>query len=144
MIYLMSRIRKNSNQGLLGGKRNRYREQDSNKRYTTDPDLIQDFADKCDVTFKDAKFLLDEFIDSIRTIVDKNGAVTIRRLGTFYLKVTKRSKMFIPRTGSEVKIPLRYKIAFTPTNSFKNAVNSKVKSNLKKAHELKEGKDETR
>ncbi len=127
---------------MLGGKRNRYREQDSNKRYTTDPDLIQDFADKCDVTFKDAKFLLDEFVSSIRDIVDKNGTTTIRRLGTFYLRVTKRSKMFIPRTGEEVKIPLKYKVAFTPTNSFKNAVNSKVKKNIQKAHEMKEKKNE--
>ena len=136
----MSKIRKNSNQGLLGGKRNRYREQDSDKRYTTDPELIQDYADKCDCTFKDAKFLLDEFVNSIRDIVDKNGTVTIRKLGTFYLKITKRSKMFIPRLGEEVKIPLKYKIAFTATNSFKNAVNSKVKKNIQKAHEMKEKK----
>lgn len=140
----MNKIRKNSNQGLFGGKGNRYREQDSDKRYTTDSELIEDYADKCDCTFEDAKFLLDEFVNSIRSIVDRNGTVTIRKFGTFYLRVTKRSKMFIPRTGDEIKIPLKYKIVFVPTNSFKNTINSKVKKNIIKAHEIKEKTYEAR
>ena len=138
----MNKLRKNSKQGLFGGKRNRYRETDSNKRYTTDPELIESFATKMSITLDDAKFIINEVVDSIRYLVDKNGTVTVRCLGTFYLMITKRSKVYHPRTREEIKIPLRYKVRFTPANSFKNAINNKVKDNLKQICELKENKDE--
>lgn len=136
----MGKLRNKSSDGLYGGNRNRYRETDSNKRYTTDPDLIQEYMERLDITYDDAKFLVGELVDSIRTVVNKNGSTTIRRLGTFHLGVTKRSKMFVPRTGEEVKIPLRYKIRFAPANSFKNFINGKVKKNISAVNKIRNGK----
>ena len=101
----MNKLRNKNKQGVFGSSKERVRETQSSKRFTTDPELIMEYAGKCDVTFMDAKFLLNEFVNSIRDIVKKNGTVTIRKLGTFHLGITKRSKMFVPRTGDEIKIP---------------------------------------
>ncbi len=115
----------------------------STKRYQTDPELIAEYAKRLGLPLADAKFLLDEAVDSIRYIVDKNATVNIRRLGIFYLFIRKRSKVYSPRTGEYINVPLKYLVKFQPHKSFKNLVNSKVKKNIKIAFEHGEGRDAT-
>lgn len=127
--------------GIYGGKKIKYRQTESTKRFTTDPELLKEFHTRLgeeNVTFEDAKFLIDEVIDSIKYIVEKNGSVNIRAFGTFHLTVSKRSKMYVPKTGDTIKIPLRYNIKFRPSGSFKGLINNKVKRNIIKARDIGE------
>ena len=129
-------MRELTDKGVFGGhKQKRLLQEDSTRRFTTDPETIEDFAIKMDLTIEDAKFLVDELAESIRDIVRKNGECTIRKLGTFRLAVSKRSKMYVPKTGLEIQVPMRYVIKFTPSLSFKSHVNVKVKENIVKVHE---------
>lgn len=128
--------------GLYGGKKTKYRQTESTKRYTTDPELLKEFHTRLgreNVTFEDAKFLLDEVMDSIKYVVEKNSSVNIRAFGTFHLGISKRSKMYVPSSGKTVNIPLRYHIKFKPSGSFKGLINSKVKKNIKVARDIGEG-----
>lgn len=114
---------------------------DSSKRYCTDPELIEEYSKRLGLPFADAKFLLDEAIDSIKYMVDKTAYVNIRKFGVFHLSIRKRSKVRNPKTGEMINVPLRYMVKFRPSNSFKNLINTKVKKNLKVAFELGEGRD---
>lgn len=127
--------------GIYGGKKTKYRQTESTKRYTTDPELIKEMHTRLgteNVTYEDAKFLVDEVMDSIKYIVEKNNSVNIRAFGTFNLGISKCTRMYVPKTGEIIKIPLRYNIKFKPSGSFKGLINNKAKKNIKKATEIGE------
>jgi nucleoid DNA-binding protein len=128
-------------EGIFSGK-GRYRQTESEKRYGTDLFLLKEYHHRLgedNVTFEDAKFLFNEAIDCINYALLKKSYVNIRKHGIFHLAISKRSKVYSPRTGEFIKVPLRYKIKFRPSASFKALINGKVKKNLKNAYKHGEG-----
>lgn len=103
------------------------------KRYNTDEELVSDFAKKADISPSLARFYIEKFVESIRYCVDLNGCLTIRKLGTFNLRVRKKSKYKSPKTGEIKVIPLMHMIRFYPSTSFKSLVNAKIKKDIQNA-----------
>lgn len=65
---------------------------------------------------------LDSFVEFIRTTVKKDKVLRIPNLGTFQLRSVKRRKARNPRTGEEITIPARNKVAFKPAKALTDSV----------------------
>lgn len=127
--------------GIFGGKKKAGADEvEPRKRFQTDPELIVEYATRLGVSCEDAKFLIDVLVDSIQYIIDKDGAVNVRRLGLFFLQVRKRAKMWNPINKEYYKVALKYQVKFSPSGSIKSKVNNRVKENLKKVGEIGEGR----
>lgn len=111
-------------------------------KFNTDKELLEEYSLRLGLSGEDAKFLLDQAVESIRYLLKKNSMVNIRKLGLFRLSIHKRAQAYSPQAGRFVNIPLRYIIKFRPSGSIKSYVNGKVRDNFKVAFEIGEGKYE--
>jgi nucleoid DNA-binding protein len=106
-----------------------------NKKYTTDKELISDFARRVGVSYEIAEKYIKEFVNSIQHILNINGHLNIRRLGNFALKPRKMGKFRSIYTGEIKTLPLLYMVKFYASQSFKNYVNEKVRKQIEDARE---------
>lgn len=65
---------------------------------------------------------LDSLVEFVRTTVKKDKVLRIPNLGTFQLRSVKRRKARNPRTGEEITIPARNKVAFKPAKALTDSV----------------------
>lgn len=127
--------------GIFGGKKKAGADEvEPRKRFQTDPELIKEYAIRLDVTADDAKFLIDVLTESVQYVLDRDGAVNIRRLGLLFLRVRKRAKMWNPINKEYYNVALGYQVKFSPSGSLKSKINNRVKDNLKKVGEIGEGR----
>ena len=75
---------------------------------------------------------LDSFVEFIRTTVKKDKVLRIPNLGTFQLRSVKRRKARNPRTGEEITIPARNKVAFKPAKSLTDSVQRAARKKVAK------------
>lgn len=113
--------------------------EEGDRRFCTDPELINEYAHRLGIPKEDAKFLLDEAMASITYILDKQGAVKIRKFGIFTLKVRKKAKMYNPLQGKWIVVPLRYMAKFKASGYLRNVINTKAKDNMMNAYKFMEG-----
>ena len=65
---------------------------------------------------------LDSLVEFITKTVKKDKGLRIPNLGTFALRSVKRRKARNPRTGEEITIPARNKVAFKPAKALTDSV----------------------
>lgn len=125
--------------GIFGGeKKTGYESFEPQKRFQTDPELIKEYALRLDISPDDSKFFIDTLVDSIQHLLDRDGAVRIRRLGLIHLSIRKRAKLYHPINKQYYNVPMGYRIKFAASGSLKSRVNNRIKRNLAEAGKIGE------
>ena len=88
-------------------------------------ELVQEVANKANVTQKDAAEIVAALIDTIEKSVAKGKKITLVGFGTFERRERAARTGRNPQTGKELKIPARKVPAFTAGKKFKTIVNGK-------------------
>lgn len=73
-------------------------------------------------TKKEAQMAVETLLDAIKTSLKKKEDVAIAGFGTFKVKQTKARTGRNPKTGEEIKIPAKKKIAFRAAKDLKELV----------------------
>ncbi len=89
-------------------------------------DLIQQLADKHQLSKAEAGRVLETLLDTIVTAVKKNDAVTIPGFGSFKQHARAARSGVNPSTGEKIKIAAAKLPKFTPGATFKAAVDPKA------------------
>lgn len=71
-------------------------------------------------TKKEAQMAVDTVLDTITGSLKKKEAVTISGFGTFRVKETKARLGRNPKTGEQIQIPAKKKIAFRASKELKS------------------------
>jgi len=85
-------------------------------------EVVQVVAEKTGMSFKDAKAVVDAFLDALVDNLLKEGRVSIRGLGTFRVKEGKERFGVNPLTKERIKIPARKRVSFRPSSVLKKRV----------------------
>lgn len=85
--------------------------------------LIDQVAEKSDVTKTDVNSIIDAFTEIVKDNVAKNKKVQLMGFGSFELRHRAARKGRNPRTGEEIKIAATNVPGFKPGKPFKDAVN---------------------
>ena len=88
-------------------------------------ELVQEIAQKSNVTQKEAAEVLGALIETIQKTVSKGKKVTLVGFGTFESRKRAARIGRNPQTGKELKIPATTVPAFSAGKKFKTAVNGK-------------------
>lgn len=88
----------------------------------TDEDLIYVFAGKMRISPDEAKNIIGLFVDSFKKCITENETVHIRKMGMFFLKLKKATKLknFEQR---KILLPSFSMVRFRPSESLKDSVN---------------------
>jgi nucleoid DNA-binding protein len=84
----------------------------------TKADIVDLIADRTGFTAKDAKIVVEHFIDEIKNCLKEGDHLEIRGFGTFKAHHYKARKARNPKTGEEVMVPNKRKAAFKPSKDF--------------------------
>jgi DNA-binding protein HU-beta len=96
----------------------------------TQTQIVQTLADKCEVTKKVGKSLLDTFAETAVTEVKKNGMFVIPGIGRL-VRVDRKARMGRnPATGEAIKIAAKKVVRFRVAKAAKDAI---VPPKVKKA-----------
>jgi nucleoid DNA-binding protein len=74
---------------------------------STKQGLIAHISGITGLTQGDAKIVLEEFLDSIRQVLEQGRTIELRGFGTFYTKQRKARPARNPKTGETVPLPER-------------------------------------
>jgi len=77
-------------------------------------DLINRVAGKFDLKKKDAEAIVKFIFQEIAETIKKGERVSIQGFGAFELRELKERKIRNPRTGEEIRVPVRKKVVFIP------------------------------
>lgn len=89
----------------------------------TRSDLVIDFANRQGVTQAEAQAMVDATLDLIRQKIETGHDVSLRRFGSFVLRVTKPRVGRNPNDpGVTVPIPARVTVKFQPSGELKTAI----------------------
>lgn len=92
----------------------------------TKADLVKMVCDKTGVTQRDAKIVVDSFLDVITQTLSEGKNIEIRGFGRFKVKERKPRLARNPRRPQEtVQIPARLVPIFQPSNELKAQVSKK-------------------
>ena len=80
----------------------------------TRKDLIDKVAGEFGLKKKDAEAIVKFIFQEIAETVKKGERVSIQGFGAFELKELKERRIKNPKTGGELKIPIRKKVIFIP------------------------------
>ncbi|MDR2177250.1 MAG: integration host factor subunit beta [Treponema sp.] len=89
----------------------------------TKADIIDSLCEKTGITRKQARIVVDLFIDEIKKALIRNSSIELRGFGTFEVKFRKgRPKARNPQTGEEVPVGSHGIAVFRPGQELKRAV----------------------
>ncbi len=88
----------------------------------TKAELIEQIAQKTEITKTDASKALDATIDAIIATIKKGQKVTLVGFGTFVVSERQARQGRNPRTGEEITIPSAKVPKFIPAKGFKEAI----------------------
>ena len=89
----------------------------------TKRDLVVELSNRTGITQSQAFDLLQHALDLITEELSKGNEVTLRRFGTFEVRVSKAKVGRNPnKPGSEMRIPPRSVVRFKPGNELKQQV----------------------
>ena len=80
----------------------------------TRKDLIDRVAKEFGLKKKDAEAIVKFIFQEIAGAVKRGERVSIQGFGAFELRELKERKIRNPRTGEEIKVPIRKKVIFIP------------------------------
>jgi DNA-binding protein HU-beta len=100
------------------------------ENYMTQTQIIQTLADKCEVTKKVAKLMMDTLAQTAVTEVKKNGLFVLPGIGRL-VRVDRKARMGRnPATGAAIKIAAKKVVKFRVAKAAKDAI---VPPKVKKA-----------
>ncbi|NJD07483.1 MAG: integration host factor subunit alpha [Methylococcaceae bacterium] len=90
----------------------------------TKADLVEKLLEDLGINKRDAKELVDQFFDEIKTALEAGGAVKLSGFGNFDLRDKKERPGRNPKTGEEIPITARRVVTFKPGQKLKAKVES--------------------
>ena len=93
----------------------------------TDPELISALARKWDMPVGEAKQKINDFIDVVRSLMEINGSIAIRRFGVIAIRSIKNGRFFNTRTKTDETLPLIKKIVFKASSGWRQSLNRKLR-----------------
>ncbi|MFN3870537.1 MAG: HU family DNA-binding protein [Aquificaceae bacterium] len=82
-------------------------------------DLIESLSKEFGLNRKDAKRFVDSFFEELTKVILEKGRVELRGFGVFKLRSLGGRFIKNPKTGVEMYVEERQKIAFKPSSLFK-------------------------
>jgi DNA-binding protein HU-beta len=92
------------------------------KKVLTKGQTVTHFAEKFDLTKKDAASILDEYAGLAIAETKKKGAFVLPGIGKSVLVKRKARMGRNPATGKEIKIPAKTVVRIRPAKAFKEAI----------------------
>ena len=89
----------------------------------TKKELAQNLSDQTELSFADAKKLVDLFFDTIKEQLNSGKTVKLSGFGTFDIVQTKERVGRNPKTMEEFPIPSKRKVKFTVSPKVKKSIN---------------------
>ena len=83
-------------------------------------DLVRELAQKLKIKDKEALFIIDNLIDSMKEIIMKEGRLEIRDFGVFQIKKRKQRTGRNPKNKKEYPIPPHKALTFKPGKALKD------------------------
>lgn len=84
-------------------------------------DFIDRFSKK-DYTKRDARVILDDFIETVEEILAEGESIQFRGFGSFIVKEAAPRECTSPTTGERIKVPAQKVVRFAPGQILKKAV----------------------
>ena len=94
----------------------------SQKKLMTKGQTVTHFAEKFEITKKEAASILDEYAALAIAETKKKGAFVLPGIGKSVLVKRKARKGRNPATGKEIKIPAKTVVRIRPAKAFKEAI----------------------
>lgn len=88
----------------------------------TKADLVEKLVDEVGLGKRDAKDLVDEFFEEIKTALEAGNPVKLSGFGNFDLRDKKQRPGRNPKTGEEIPITARRVVTFKPGQKLKAKV----------------------
>ncbi len=88
----------------------------------TKVDLIDQVAEKSELSKKEVEKLLETIITSIQTALKNGEKVSLTGLGTFVVKDKKARMARNPKTGEQVQVPAKKSPKFKPGKELKELI----------------------
>jgi integration host factor subunit alpha len=88
----------------------------------TKADLVEKLLDEVGINKRDAKQLVDEFFEEIKTALEAGNPVKLSGFGNFDLRDKKQRPGRNPKTGEEIPITARRVVTFKPGQKLKAKV----------------------
>jgi integration host factor subunit alpha len=90
----------------------------------TKADLVEKLLEDLGINKRDAKELVDQFFDEIKSALESGGAVKLSGFGNFDLRDKNERPGRNPKTGEEIPITARRVVTFKPGQKLKAKVES--------------------
>lgn len=90
----------------------------------TKADLVEKLLAETELGKRDAKQLVDQFFEEIKTALEEGGTVKLSGFGNFDLRDKKQRPGRNPKTGEEIPITARRVVTFKPGQKLKAKVES--------------------
>lgn len=88
----------------------------------TKADLVEKLLAETELGKRDAKQLVDQFFEEIKTALEEGGTVKLSGFGNFDLRDKKQRPGRNPKTGEEIPITARRVVTFKPGQKLKAKV----------------------
>jgi len=89
----------------------------------TKADIVEQIAEKTGLTGKDAKMVVELFLEEVKNCLVEGNHLEIRGFGTFKVKNHKARKARNPKTGQEVHVPVMRKAALKVSRELNKMLN---------------------
>ena len=89
----------------------------------TKADIVELVAEKSGNTVKDAKVVVEQFLEEVKNCLVEGNHLEIRGFGTFKVKNHKARKARNPKTGDTVQVPATKKAAFKASRELNKMLN---------------------
>ncbi len=83
-------------------------------------DIVRDIAQRLDIKDKEALFIADSLIESIKETIMRYGRLEVRNFGVFQIKKRKKRIGRNPKNKKEYPIPPRKVVSFKPGKEIKS------------------------
>ncbi len=88
----------------------------------TKADLVEKLLEETELGKRDAKVLVDQFFEEVKTALEAGRAVKLSGFGNFDLRDKKQRPGRNPKTGEEIPITARRVVTFKPGQKLKAKV----------------------
>jgi integration host factor subunit alpha len=97
----------------------------------TKADLVENLLDETELNKRDAKELVDQFFEEVKTALESGRSVKLSGFGNFDLRDKKQRPGRNPKTGEEIPITARRVVTFKPGQKLKAKVEDYTESQQK-------------
>lgn len=88
-------------------------------------DIVEIVSEKCFITKKEVREILDNTIELISTALENDNEVNLTNFGTFTPKCRASKAIVHPNTGVKIQSEESKVVTFKMSKSFKNKLNNK-------------------